>query len=56
MMVCSRCGIETARLTLTQRRCPPCEAQVKALIEADAKRRAPRWPAKDLSGLTGVVL
>ena len=56
-MKCARCGESTPRLTLTPRRCPPCEAQVKALIAADTKRRAPRWPIpKDLSGLSGVVL
>lgn len=55
-MQCARCGADTPRLTLTQRRCPPCEAQVQALIALDAKRRAPRFPVKDFTRLSGVVL
>jgi hypothetical protein len=55
-VICSRCGQDTPRLTLTQRHCPPCKAQVKALIAADEKRRTPRWPVKDLTGSVGIVL
>lgn len=56
-MKCARCGVETPRLTISQRRCPPCEAQVQALVAADERRRAPRFGIpKDMTTLTGVVL
>lgn len=42
-MTCLRCGIETPRLTLSQRRCPPCEAQVRAIVETDARRHVSRF-------------
>jgi hypothetical protein len=49
-MRCARCGEETPRLTVAQRYCPPCHRDVTAIEEADAKRRAPRFPmAKDLT-------
>ncbi len=55
-MTCRRCGSPTPRLTLTQRYCPPCGVEVAALIASDAKRRAPRFPAKDFTRLAGIVL
>lgn len=48
-MICRRCGIQTPRLTLSQTRCPDCQRQVDAIIEADERRRAPRFVAKDLT-------
>jgi predicted DCC family thiol-disulfide oxidoreductase YuxK len=39
---------------VSQRRCRRCDAEVQILIEADAKRRAPRFPiGKDLTTWTG---
>jgi predicted RNA-binding Zn-ribbon protein involved in translation (DUF1610 family) len=50
-MTCARCAIETPRLTLTQRYCPPCGREVAALIERDTERRRPRFErAKDMTG------
>jgi predicted RNA-binding Zn-ribbon protein involved in translation (DUF1610 family) len=50
-MTCARCAIETPRLTLTQRYCPPCGREVAALIKSDAERRQPRFERpKDLTG------
>lgn len=49
-MKCSRCGIDTPRLTLDQTRCPMCQRQVEALVAQDAARRAPRFHAKDFTG------
>lgn len=46
-MKCRRCGERTP--VLVADRCPRCEAEVRALIAADAKRRAPRCPAKDMT-------
>jgi hypothetical protein len=39
------------RYRLSQTHCLRCEREVAALLRADARRHAPRWPiAKDLSG------
>lgn len=54
-MTCTRCGDHTPRLTLSQRRCPPCERQVAAIIAADTRRREPRFQAKDLSPWTAAA-
>jgi hypothetical protein len=55
MMRCSRCGLETPRLTVDQRHCPRCRGEVDRLIAADARRREPRFRAKDMTG-TGMPL
>lgn len=55
-MTCRRCGAETPRLTLSQTHCPPCQRDVDRLVEQDEKRRTPRFPAKDFTGLRGLVL
>lgn len=49
-MTCLRCGERTPRLTLTQVHCPRCEREIAAIVAADAKRRTPRFPARDLTG------
>lgn len=51
-MICSRCGIETPRLTLSQTRCPDCQRQVDDTIRRDTARRSRRVASfgKDLSG------
>lgn len=54
-MQCKRCGIETPRLTVGQRYCPPCERDVTRIVEADEKRRSRRWFPKDLTGLAGAL-
>jgi predicted DCC family thiol-disulfide oxidoreductase YuxK len=48
-MICSRCGIDTPRLTLSQRHCPPCAAEVAALIKNDTERRTRFDRVKDLT-------
>ncbi len=47
-MTCKHCGIETPRLTLAQRYCPPCERRVTAEIAADERRRTRFTFAKSL--------
>ena len=50
-MKCARCGMETPRLTLTQRYDPKCAAEVAAIVAADTARRTPRFPtSKDMTG------
>jgi hypothetical protein len=50
MMRCTRCGIETPRLTVAQRHCPQCAREVEQLLRADYERRRPRFArAKDLT-------
>lgn len=41
---CTRCGDAFEPGALRQTRCAPCETQVAAIVAADAKRRAPRFP------------
>jgi uncharacterized protein with PIN domain len=53
-MKCARCGIHTPRLTLAQTRCPECERQVCELMAADARRKTPRFRAKDFTGTTAL--
>ena len=47
---CPRCGDPMELYYLRQTRCRRCEAEVQQLIEADARRRAPRFSTgKDLT-------
>jgi hypothetical protein len=43
MIRCLRCNEPTPRLSLNQTHCPPCEREVARLIEADTRRRQPRF-------------
>lgn len=53
-MRCPRCGESFTLYYLRQTRCRRCQREVELLIEADAKRRAPRFAApKDLTTWTG---
>ena len=49
-MTCKRCGIDTPRLTLTQRYCPACAREVAAIVARDTERRRPRFTfGKDMT-------
>lgn len=50
MLTCSRCGASVPRTESQQTRCQPCEQAVGRLIAADARRRTPRYPARDWTG------
>ena len=56
MTRCLRCADPFERRTVDQVHCLRCALEVAAILEADAKRRTGRWPAKDLTGLAGLVL
>jgi hypothetical protein len=51
-MKCLRCGAEEPRRTRDQVHCVRCSVEVANIIEADAKRRIPRFPAKDWTRAT----
>jgi uncharacterized protein with PIN domain len=51
MIICRRCGIETPLLDRDQTRCPKCEAEVRALIASDTRRRSRFARTKDLTGV-----
>ena len=56
MTRCSRCGSPFELQHPLDRHCLRCEREVAAIVAADAKRRAYRWPPKDLPGQRGLVL
>lgn len=50
-MKCPRCGESFTLYFVTQTRCRRCDEEVRRLVEADAKRRAPRFASpKDMTG------
>lgn len=49
MFRCHRCGEQTPRLSVAQVHCPRCAVEVAAIIEADTRRRTPRFKARDLT-------
>jgi uncharacterized protein with PIN domain len=49
-LTCAHCGIRTPRLTIAQTRCPDCQGRVDRQMAADARRRAPRFAARDFTG------
>jgi uncharacterized protein with PIN domain len=51
MINCRRCGIDTPLLDRDQTRCPKCEAEVRALIRDDTRRRTRFSRVKDLTGV-----
>jgi len=51
MIRCLRCGDETPRRSADQIHCPRCAIEVATLIAADTRRRTPRYPASDRTGL-----
>ena len=51
MLTCLRCGDRTPRLTARQVHGPRCEAELAALLAADARRRTARFPAKDFTAV-----
>ena len=49
---CPRCGQSLPVLEVQQTRCVRCTSEVTQIIAADARRRLPRFPARDLTGRT----
>ena len=50
MTRCPRCGDRFTRQSINQTHCLPCAIEVAAIVEADAKRRAPRFTSpKDMT-------
>jgi DNA-directed RNA polymerase subunit RPC12/RpoP len=56
MTRCQRCGEPFELRHPTDRHCSRCDREVAQIVAADAKRRAYRWPPKDLSWQRGLVL
>lgn len=50
-MKCAACGVDTPRLRVTQRYCPPCEARITETIRKDEERRGRFGRVKDLTGV-----
>lgn len=48
---CKRCGLDYTVTVAEQEHCITCGTEVARLIAADERRRWPRFPARDMTGL-----